>query len=418
MAKARCALLGVLSLLLVTGSVRAQTPEARQASAIAPFVDDQAVLVAHLGLDRVGAQETANWLISAGFPAKETPSEIDMAFQPLNALKAAGAREVYAILSPAYLPQKPVVLIVPLTPQTNAAAVAEVLKTGLDAAETIRGAVCAGDKLIIEKLRATKPTRQPLLEQALARAGDGAIQVAIALTADQRRAIEETLPELPAEAGGGPSKVLTRGLLWVAASVDLPPHPALRAIAQCQDQQAAERLRTVIVRMLDQAGKIGEVSRAVPNYNQLIPMLSPKVTGDTLTLSLQAADIEAFFRASVAPALKAAGGSSQALAVTDSVLSIVVACRKYATDHNGQWPDELKQLVSGHYQTEPAVKTPMRPVGYVYRKPDKNAPEGTVVLYEQHVGWPAEGVAVGFFDGTAERVQDQALFKKMLEKGR
>jgi hypothetical protein len=413
----------VLSLLVVAASGRAQTPEARPVAAIAPFVDDQAMLVARVDLDRIAPEEITNWLISLGFPAKETPSETAMALQPLNALKGAGARELYAIFSPAYLPQTPVVIVVPLTAQADAAAIAAALK-GMPggAAEQVRGAVCAGAKISLERLRAMTPVRQPLLEQAFERAGDGALQVAISLTADQRRAIEETLPELPAEIGGGPSKVLTRGMFWVAVSADLPPHPAVRAVAQCQDQQAAEKVRALIRGTLENMGQSEYVRQAVPNYNQLIPTLTPRVVGDTLTLSLQAGDIDAYVKELVAGGLKAADEATQGRQSQKNLHMIFLACAMYTKDHNDEWPDELKQLPDrGYLPSAAELQNPMRPgleIGYVYRKPAKNAPAGTVVLYDQHDGWPALGVAVGFCDGAVELVQDQERFRQLLEKGR
>jgi hypothetical protein len=381
------------------------------------------MLVARLDLDLVTPEEAEKWLTATGLvlPTQAT-FDVNRAPQALEALKGAGAQELYAVVSPAYLAQAShapaMIVVVPLTRQVNAAVIAEVLKRALGAAEQVSGTVCAGPKRNLERLRTMTPTPQPLLEQAFARAGDGALQVAVSLTADQRRAIEETLPELPAGLGGGPSKVLTRGVMWVAASFDLTPRPVARAVAQCRDQQAAQEAGALVGRILENVGESEYVRQAVPNYRQLVPTLTPRVVGDTLALSLQAPDLEAGLKA-WRTALAEPARLSESLA---HLHGIMLGCTMYANDHKGEYPDELKQVPDGRYLDSKAeLQNPMRPdleIGYVYRKPAKNAPGGTVVVYEQYERWPAWGVAVGFLDWAVQRVYDQELFKKMLEKGR
>jgi hypothetical protein len=43
--------------------------------------------------------------------------------------------------------------------------------------------------------------------------------VVFVASADTRKGIEESLPELPKELGGGDVKTLTRGLAWAAVGV-------------------------------------------------------------------------------------------------------------------------------------------------------------------------------------------------------
>ncbi len=409
------------SLAALAGPVGAQNSPSPW-DAVAPFIDEQAMLVARADLDRIVPQDIADWLIGLGAPAELVSAGTALAFKPLTALKGAGAHEVYAVVSPVYLPGEPAVVIVPLAAGADAAAIAALLAERLGAAEEIRGAVCAGPKASLERLSRMAPAERPLLQQAFAQDADAAVQVAVTLTADQRRAIEETLPDLPDELGGGPSAVLTRGVLWALAGAAAPPRQSLKCVVQLQSAGAARDLQALLGRALDKLRRQDELRKFIPNCDQVLPSLLPEVAGDRLILSLDAA----WFDRHAKEWLRIQLERDAAWAASEESLSnarqVLVACAMYAVDHGGEWPEELKQLVEGGFLASgDLLRNPQRPdleIGYAYRKPAKDTAPGTVVIYEKHDAWPALGVAVGFCDGAVQRAYGRERFEEMLERGR
>src|SRR5207244_3613648 len=65
-----------------------------------------------------------------------------------------------------------------------------------------------------DRLKAIKPVNRPDLAAALAAGNGAAIHIAIVPTADTRRIIEESMPRLPKEVGGGSIQTITRGINW------------------------------------------------------------------------------------------------------------------------------------------------------------------------------------------------------------
>jgi len=420
--KRQCAALVLVSLLVLARFVGAQGKEASNTWPIGSFIDEQTVLVACVDLDRVSPPAIKEWMVGIGWPAEEISEPIAYLSQPLNALKGAGAHEVYGIVSLGYLPDMPWVVVVPLAPGADAAAIAALLKGGLESATQMYGAVCAGPQSVLERLRQTMPAQQPLLERAFAEAGDGAIQVAAALTTDQRRVIEETMPELPGILSGEPSTILTRGALWASARVDLPPRTGAAGVVQASDEEAARKLRVLVEHFVAAVGRDTEVRRIMRTYDQVAPAFVPQVKGDRLVLSLDAATIEKHTREWFRQTLSAAAHERQRTASKYNVHNILLACAMYAQDHEGEWPDGLTAVRGTAYLTSERVfRNPTRPelvVGYAYRKPPKDAPPNMVVIYEKHEEWPASGVVVGFRDLAVTLVKRESEFKRMLEEGR
>src|SRR5262249_38057004 len=106
-----------------------------------------------------------------------------------------------------------------------------------------------------QSLSQLKAVPRPELTPAFTAAGDGAVQAVLLPSDDLRRAVEELLPTLPAEAGGGPVTALTRGLRWVALSADAPPKMALRVLVQARDAPSAVALQGLGGKVLQALGE-------------------------------------------------------------------------------------------------------------------------------------------------------------------
>jgi hypothetical protein len=415
--KPKAALLIPACMLLLAGAVLAGAPGPAGAQSVPAFVDEQAVLIARLDLGRVDPKQVEQWLDGLGFPAGLT-SKVAAASQVLSGLRSAGAHELYVVMSPACLPGLPLVVAVPLTEKADPAAIGRAFGAGRGTTAEMYGAVCAAPQATLDRLRKVAGAVPALLAQGFAQTDGAPLRVAVSLTADQRRAIEETLPVLPEELGGGSTLPLTRGLLWAAVQAAPPPHASLRVTLQCQDQEAAEKLHASLARLLAALGRLDQVKQVMPNYDQVVATLMPKVAGNSLVLSLGESEIDRNVKEWLSPALEKDSQAGQAAQNMNNVRNLLLACHMYTGDHGDQWPDELKQLVElGYMDSADAFRNPKRPdleLGYVYRKPEKDAGPRAVVFYEKYDGWPASGIAVGFWDGHVEQVASQERFQELL----
>jgi hypothetical protein len=231
-----------LALALPATAAEKFSPDAH-ARAVAPFVDGQTVGVARVDLTRIDPDALTATVAEAG---KLEPEEVEALRRGLRdrlgGLTRAGGKEVYAVFSMADRPTDPPFVVVPLGPGADDRALRRALgRTGPFEHlrfETLGGAVVGASENTLKRLRGLKPAPRPELAAAFAAAGDTAVQVLLLPTADTRRVIEELLPTLPPEVGGGPSRTLTRGLRWAALGADLPPKLTLRLVIQSADPAA------------------------------------------------------------------------------------------------------------------------------------------------------------------------------------
>ena len=114
-----------------------------------------------------------------------------------------------------------------------------------------------------------RTAERPELAAAFAAAGDTAAQVILIPPACTARVVEELAPQLPAELGGGPSSVLTHGIRWAAAGIDVSPHKAFRLVIKSDDAQAALALRGNWPSLLRLAGQRPEIRNACPTSQPL-----------------------------------------------------------------------------------------------------------------------------------------------------
>ncbi len=140
------------------------------------------------------------------------------------------------------------------------------------------------------RLKSLKPEDRPELAKAFAAAGDTAIQALFIPSNENRKVVEEIMPKLPQELGGGPITIVTRGALWAAVSVDLPPKTSVRATVQSQDAASAQKLRELAARFFKAVGEEGPHNQkardVLPGFDKLVKQLTPKVEEDRLIVKL------------------------------------------------------------------------------------------------------------------------------------
>jgi hypothetical protein len=291
---------------------------AAEARVVAPLVNAETVAVVHVDFSRVAIEPIAAWAGRIlGESGGELPKPSQEMAKQVDAFRRAGGKDFYAVVSlggEGLVPR--VRIMVPIDPHKDEKALRATLGIHPDSIRRV------GDTLVIRSNYRTPsttefpPAERPELTAALAAAGDAPVQAVLIPPASARRVIEELVPQLPKEVDDGPGTVLTHGITWVAASMDLPPQAALRVVVKSQDAQAARMLQAKWLAVLtfcrEEAGKNLSKWQIPPRFEKLAALLTPKLENDRLTLTLDEKDhaiseLLSLLRPSVESARGAAG---------------------------------------------------------------------------------------------------------------
>jgi prepilin-type processing-associated H-X9-DG protein len=263
---------------------------------LAPFLDNDVLGVGHIDLTKVDVEKLARTLVTD----QEQAGEMAQTFSPwLSALRKAGAREIYVHLS---LPEllspspSPFAVIVPLTEGADAKAIGELLCGGAPTkgpvswptCATIHNAVFAGSNEALDRVRRLKPVERSGLFSALDALGATDAELVLAPSADTRRVVEELMPNLPGELGGGPITDVTRGLLWTAVGLKTGAEPRLQFVAQGKDADATQALNQLGKKVVAYLRQAPGVSRHAPDLAKLAEVLHAETRQDRITVAIDA----------------------------------------------------------------------------------------------------------------------------------
>jgi hypothetical protein len=279
---------------MATAANAQQSDSARLATVIAPYIDDQTLVIAHLDLRSLDALAGVAKLVGALELPKDAAGVVKDAAtalgQNVDRLKQQGVQDIFALFNIADFPAGPLTLVIPVDRDAETAKIVEVLRAQFLGTEPASARI--GDSLVIsmpktiERLRAQhKPTARPEIAEAFDAVGGSAAQLLFVPSAQMRRVVEEMLPNLSELAGGGPTKPFTSGLRWVAAGATIPPKPtAVKVVAQSTDAQTATTLTHDLANLTAALAKQPMVKKMIPKFDDLIKFLVPTVQGDRLTL--------------------------------------------------------------------------------------------------------------------------------------
>ncbi|MCK4624719.1 MAG: hypothetical protein KAV00_05360, partial [Phycisphaerae bacterium] len=272
---------------------------------IAPFVDDQTLVVIRIDFSRLDVDATwARFMellkVTKDHDVKDIVGAKGEVERWVKDFVKAGGKDFFFVFSLADLPAEPYFVVVPLRPGAKAEVLtglvtsgkAEAAKSrpakrrksgglfGCPAAGKIKNAIVAGSPEQLKRLRAANGVDRPNLPKAFAAAGDSSVQILLLPTPDTRRVIEEMMPELPKEIGGGPSTVLTRGLIWAAIGINAPPKMSVRLIVQSKDTASAKAFRDLVPRIVkslvcEPLGFSKTRQANLPKIKKLTRMLTP-----------------------------------------------------------------------------------------------------------------------------------------------
>lgn len=308
-------------------------PEAEaRAKMLAPFLDDGTIVVAHVDLARVDVDKIAG-LLSNSVLGGRLEELLQVAKSQIAGITKAGGRDLYLVVSLADVPERTPFLLAPLGKGANADRLTEALAAlPLAARQRIGDAIVAGDRETIDRLQRTHGSARPEIVRAFEAAGDTAAQLLLLPTSDARRVLEELMPSLPAELGGGPITVVTQGALWTALGVAGPPRPAVRLVTQSRDSAAATALAGRLRLWLPLVARLGEREQVLARLPELSKRLLPAVEGDRLVLSLSGDDL-AEFQAMLGPSVKEIDRLAARRQSIENLKRIALAMHSYADVH-------------------------------------------------------------------------------------
>ena len=289
---ATVALLGALASTAI-----AQDKEARPAydpavcaATIAPFLDEQAFLVARLDVSRLDPFKLIEKAVEIVPEMEEKRQEMTLGLGAAHAMVVqTGVREVYAVLSSAdigFHKEPTPFLIVPLEGVKEESLAMLMMVVELEVKERLGNVFFAGSAETLKRLKTLKPDERPDLAKAFEAAGNTTVQVLLLPPKHTARVIEEMMPVLPDPIGGGPSTILTRGLRWASLSVDAPPNLSLRLVVQSDDAENATALREICIKGLARFAQLPDVQEALGDFGPLAKFFTPTVEDNRLVLAL------------------------------------------------------------------------------------------------------------------------------------
>jgi hypothetical protein len=287
--------------LLLAGSARAA-----DIKGVTPFLDERTVAVLRLEPGKVDIDALLHRFTAGAAVDAETLANARQQWSGwIKDLHAAGAKELYVVASVADVPDRPPVVVVPLVKDADEKALTEAMKRlahfdpsltdplagerpfqfgGPFAVKRIGDALVWGSLQQCNRVRKTKPVARPDIVSALADGGPA--RLVLVPTTDAPRILEETIPTLPEELGGGSIKVLSRGLKSITVDLETRPKLRLRLTVRCADAGSAKALDAVFAKGLKSLAENKIVRTWLPAAAKLPALWKPALVEDRLELSL------------------------------------------------------------------------------------------------------------------------------------
>ncbi len=261
---------------------------------VEPFISEPTFLVVKVDTNRLALPESFQQFAAAFAGGNSPPALANAAKNWIEALrKAADGQVIYATLGIPYSGRAQCAFIfLKETPQTDKTSLLGYLggepnvSTG-----TYQGMLVAGPEPGVDvaaQLGQLVPSPRKELRPAFEAVGDFPVQVLLLPPDFIRRTLVELQPTLPAVLGGGPSSVVSEGILWAALGTD-PGTARFEAVVQSASGRAAENLRDYLPKLVEAAYRAQpEVQRRIPRdaLASLLPLITCTVEGDRLVIRL------------------------------------------------------------------------------------------------------------------------------------
>lgn len=274
---------------LVLHAAEEKFDAAARAKAVAPFFGEQAFAVVHVDLTKLDL-DAIQAVLAKMLPAddlKDLERSKPETKKKLQEIIDAGVKDFYVVFTLVAAPQRePFFLDLPNAPPGPLEPVLAKLDLAGKSAQRVGDAALIGDENILKAVVQAKSdvARIPELTAAFAGAGDTDLQAVVVPPTYMRRIIEETMPQLPEQVGGGSSKILTEGIRWAAVGVAFPPKLGAKLTVQSDSPEAAKALMAKWNEVLGIVAKLPDARQEVPNIEKITTLLAPQQQGNQLTL--------------------------------------------------------------------------------------------------------------------------------------
>lgn len=261
---------------------------------VEPFISEPTCIVVKVDTSRLALPESFQQLAAAFFGGNPPPGVADAARQWIDALrKGADGQAIYATIGiPSSSRDLSAVLFLKDAPQIDK----KTLLGCLGGAKSSPTRVHKGMLVTVTKPAADLaaqldeliPSPRKELRQAFDAVADYPVQVLLLPPDFVRRTLVEMQPTLPPVLGGGPSSVLTKGLLRAAFGMD-PEKPQMVLVIESESEQAARELRDYLPEILK------GIYRSLPElhhelrkeaFKALAPRIQPAVEGNRVVIRL------------------------------------------------------------------------------------------------------------------------------------
>ncbi len=387
-----------LVLLILLPTLAQAEPQASVADRIAPFISPQTLIICRLDLARL---KLADLQKQIGNDPRASAA-IQPLLQGIDALKAAGAREIYWTYNLSQAPDA--IGIVPLEPGASADKIGSILLTtfliptpsyrGVEKVQILNNAVCVASEGALATLtKQLAPAPRPEFAAALVAAKNAPVTALFIPNPDTRKVLTQMLPTFPPQLGGQSTAPLSR-VQWTTLAIDFAPALHGSVHFQTDTSESAKSLQESLSTALAAAKKNMPAA-----YQQNI---SIQQTDKAVVLTLETDTLQQFLPLVLATQRKATHVQS-----VSNMKQIVLACTLYANDHQDIWPADLKIVAKQYSLKDQAFINPLDPTRkdpYVYLEPKTKrrvTPPTDIILYEAHED-TAIDVAAGFADGHIE----------------
>jgi hypothetical protein len=339
----------LLAAALFLSTIAAAHAQSADLASVAPLLDEQTLAVGRIDLRKIDVPAFTKLLAEVSPDKSPQAAEHlrqvgEKAAGALQGLTQAGIGELFVVVSLADTPPGSPFLVAPVKAGQSAPAAAKALQeiTQLPAAE-IRGQVAiVGAQATLERLKKARPALRPEFATALAKAPEAAVQLVIAPSVDARRVLREMLPRLPDEVGGGSGRQLADGVQWAVLNAQLSPRLSLSLTIQSKDADSAAALRAMAISTLATLRE-GPQAQRIPQLGELIRALTPKQTGDRLSITVDGQDGSArALLGALLPPLQDARTAAGRAQSSNNLKQIMLAMHMYHDEHQAFPPQAIR----------------------------------------------------------------------------